>query len=159
MSCLSPSKGLKCTIKMISWDEHMEVLDIPYENSSQVCMQDRQYTAGDTEISDKLFSNTFSHWVIHFKSSKIALHRTLNSFSTLFGDLQEDICRFKVTHHCSAPSSLPVLSSSELQRWFSDWTPITVTNFPAVFSRSHLALFPKQCGFCPSPQRHLSTEV
>lgn len=134
----------------------MEVLDIPYENSFKVYMQDQQYTAGHKEIPDKLFSNIISNWVIHFKSSEIALHRTLNRFSTLFGNLQVAICRFKqVTHHCSTPSP-PVLPSSELQWQFSDWTPITVTNFPPLWSRSHIALFPKQCGLCCRPQRHFS---
>lgn len=60
-------------------------------------------------------------------------------FPLFLGDLQ-DIRRFKrVTHPCSAPSSLPGIPSSELQWRVSDWTPITVTHRPPLFSSSHLS--------------------
>ena len=112
----------------------------------------------DSALQDKEISNIFSNWVFHFKSSKTALHRTLKSFPSLFGDLQGDISRLKqVTHRCSPPSSPPALPSSDLQQQFSHWTPVTVPNFAPIFSRPHIALFPKQRRLCPKPQKHFST--
>lgn len=125
-------------------------------HSKAQCQSDRplQYTK-KYQINFKKY--IFSNWVINFKSSKTVLHRTLNSFPPPSGDLQEDICRFKqASHHSSTPSSSQALPSSELQWWFSDWTPVFLTNFPPTFCFPHFALFPRQCRLCPGPQRHFS---
>lgn len=120
-------------------------------------MQDQQYTVGHKEMPDKPFLQIYSALEI-FKSSKIALHRTLNRFF-LFQVIFKKVFVGSNKLHITAP--LFHLHWSFSPQNFNGCSLILLlllptTNFPSIFSRAHIVPFPKQCKLCPRPQRHFS---